>query len=300
MAVYSISDLERLSGVKAHTIRVWEQRYALLQPKRTSTNIRYYDDSDLRYLLNVALLNNKGFRISKIAKMSSEEMQTRILEVAEGHSEDNTHIRALTIATMEMDEYRFDRIIRSRMMQLGFERMMTEIVYPFLDRISLLWQSGSVNPAQWSFITNLIRQKMIVAIDNATLVQGNHAHKFLVYLPEGERQELSLLFVHYLLKSRRHQVIYLGQNISLSEVRSAVEIHKPGFIYTMLGDTFDTASAQRYTTRLTELFPDVTVLLSGPRVSNTALASQKRIRIVNSLDATISFLDSQLMEMKRA
>ena len=267
----------------------------MLRPKRTHTNIRYYDDSDLRYLLNVALLNNKGFRISKIAKMTREEIQTKVLEVAEVHSEDNTHIRALTIATMEMDEYRFDRIIRSRMMQLGFERMMTEIVYPFLDRISLLWQSGSVNPAQWSFITNLIRQKMIVAIDNATLVQGYHAHKFLVYLPEGERQELTLLFVHYLLKSRRHQVIYLGQNISLSEVRSAYEIHRPGFIYTMLGDTFDDAAARRYVSRMLELLPDTKLLLSGPRIEDARVASDSRVHVVNSLDATISFLDHQLV-----
>ncbi len=198
MAVYSISDLEKLSGIKAHTIRVWEQRYDIIQPKRTKTNIRYYQDEDLKLLLNIALLNKNGIKISKIAKMTNKEIAEKVAAISEINFEYGTQLDALTISMIEMDEFKFDRIISTNIQQLGFERTMLEIIYPFLDKLSVLWLTGSINPVQENFMSYLIRQKLIVAINNLPLLQSKDTKKFIIYLPEGERQELSLLFMSYL------------------------------------------------------------------------------------------------------
>ncbi|MEL7120513.1 MAG: MerR family transcriptional regulator, partial [Bacteroidota bacterium] len=229
MAVYSIRDLEKLSGIKAHTIRIWEQRYGIIVPQRTKTNIRYYEDEDLKYLLNIALLNKNGIKISKIAKMSKGEVAEKVAAISEINFEYGTQLDALTISMIEMDEFKFDRIISTNIQQLGFERTMIEIIYPFLDKLSLLWLTGSINPVQENFMSYLIRQKIIVAIDEEPLVSGKNVPKFIIYLPEGEKQELTLLFMHYLLKARRNQVIYLGQDISIIDLKDACKIHQPDF-----------------------------------------------------------------------
>ena len=206
MAVYSIKDLEKLSNIKAHTIRIWEQRYRLISPSRTKTNIRYYDDSDLKLLLNIALLNKNGIKISKIAEMTLEDITEKVSQISEVNFEYDTQLDSLTIAMIEMDEYKFDRILSTNIQQMGFERTMMEMIYPFLERLNLLWLTGSVNPVQEHFMSYLLRQKVIVAIDKEPLLEGRDVKKFVIYLPEGERQELSLLFMHYLLKSRKNQV----------------------------------------------------------------------------------------------
>ena len=138
MSNYSIKDLEKYTGVKAHTIRIWEQRYNLLEPHRTETNIRYYDDNDLKTLLNIALLNKNGYKISKIAKMSVDEIVHKVADISEVNFENATQLDALTISMIEMDEYKFDRIISTNIEQIGFERTMLEIINPFLEKLSLL------------------------------------------------------------------------------------------------------------------------------------------------------------------
>lgn len=294
MAVYSIKDLEKLSGIKAHTIRIWEQRYGIIQPKRTQTNIRYYDDDDLKLVLNIAMLNRNGVKISKIAKMNKQQIGEKVAEVSEINFEHGTQLDALTISMIEMDELKFDRIISTNIHQLGFERTMLEVVYPFLEKLSLLWLTGSVNPAQENFISYLIRQKIIVAIDKEPLPSFKKAKKFIVYLPEGEKQELSILFMHYLLKSRGHQVIYLGQDISLSDIRDACQIVHPDYIFTMITETFAKESVQRYVDRLANVCPGAHILLSGYQVVYQNVYSSEKVSILKSLDQTLEFLEQLL------
>ncbi|MCB0642218.1 MAG: MerR family transcriptional regulator, partial [Phaeodactylibacter sp.] len=215
MAIYSIKDLEKLSGIKAHTIRIWEQRYGIINPQRTPTNIRYYEDEDLKFLLNIALLNKNGIKISKIAKMGRDEIGEKVAAISEINFEYGTQLDALTISMIEMDEYKFDRIISTNIDQIGFERTMLEVIHPFLDKLGVLWLTGSINPVQENFISYLIRQKLIVAIDKEPLFINSPKPKFMIYLPEGERQELSILFMHYLLKTRGFQVLYIGQDMTL-------------------------------------------------------------------------------------
>lgn len=291
MAVYSIRDLEKLSGIKAHTIRIWEQRYGVIAPKRTNTNIRYYQDEDLKFLLNVSLLNKNGFKISKIAKMSRREVAEKVAAIAEINFEHSTQLDALTISMIEMDEQKFDRIISTNIQQLGFERTMLEVIYPFLDKLGVLWLTGSINPVQENFISYLIRQKIIVAINNEPVASGRQVQKFILYLPEGEKQELTLLFMHYILKSRRNQVLYLGQDISLIDLRDACKIQQPDFIFTLISETFTTESVQSYVDKLGENFPDCQVLLSGYQVVAKRVNTPHNVHILPSLDHALDFLE---------
>ncbi len=291
MTVYSIKDLEKLCGIKAHTLRIWEQRYGIVVPKRTKTNIRYYLDADLKRLLNVALLNKNGIKISKIAKMTEEEILKKVAEISEVSFEYNTQLDALTISMIEMDEYKFDKIISSNIEQIGFEKTMLEIIHPFLDKLSVLWLTGSINPVQENFIGHLIRQKIITAIDNEPFSVGKNVKTFIVYLPEGENQELSLLLLHYLLKTRKNRVIYLGQNISIQDLKDTYNIHKPDFIFTMITETYANQPVQTYIDSLSESFPTSEILLSGYQVVAQNISSQKNVTILGSLQEVINFMD---------
>ncbi|MCB0628492.1 MAG: MerR family transcriptional regulator [Saprospiraceae bacterium] len=291
MAIYSIKDLEKLSGIKAHTIRAWEQRYGILTPKRTQTNIRYYQDEDLKLLLNIALLNKNGIRISRIAEMSEEEIAENVALYSEVSGTYNAQLDALTLSMMELDEGKFDRIVSTNVEQIGFERTMLEVIFPFLDKLSLLWLTGSITPVQENFISYLIRQKIIVAIDQLPIIPRDQGKQFMIYLPEGERQELSLLFMLYLLKSRKLPTIYLGQEISVDDLEDAYRIHQPDFIFTLITETFAKESVQQYLNRLQHVLPGVCVLVSGYQVVAQQIESQGNIRALESLDQVLYFID---------
>ncbi len=291
MAIYSIKDLEKLSGIKAHTLRIWEQRYGIIVPERTPTNIRYYTDVDLKAILNVALLNRNGVKISKIAQMTREQISEQVASVSEVSFEHSTQLDALTISMIEMDEYKFDKIISTNINQIGFERTMMEVIHPFLDRLGVLWITGSINPVQENFMSYLIRQKIIVAIDNLPLMKSKGTRKFLLYLPEGESQELSLLFMYYLLKSRKYQVIYVGQNISIDDLKDVYQIHKPEYLFTMITETFSRQPVQQYVDMVTKALPTTQILLSGYQVVAQKVTLPSNALILKSLEQTVMFLD---------
>jgi len=292
VAIYSIKDLEKLCGIKAHTIRIWEQRYGIIKPERTNTNIRYYQDNDLKLLLNIALLNRNGLRISKIAKMTEDEIAEKVAAISEVNFTHSTQLDALTISMIEMDEYKFDRIISTNIQQLGFEQTMLQVIYPFLDKLGVLWLTGSINPVQENFMSSLIRQKIITAIDNEPFALGKNNKKYLVYLPEGESQELSLLFMHYLLKTRKNKVLYLGLNISINDLSDACQIHQPDYIFTMITETYSKSPVQKYVNELSSNFSNCQILLSGYQVVAQNVRSTGNVNVLKSLDESISFLDN--------
>ncbi len=270
---------------------MWEQRYGIIEPHRTKTNIRYYQDEDLKFLLNIALLNKNGIKISKIAEMSKEEVAEKVAAISEVNLEHNTQLDALTISMIEMDEYKFDRIITTNIQQMGFEQTMVEVIYPFLEKLSLLWLTGSVKLVQENFISYLIRQKIVAAIDKEPFLLGGNIHKFLLYLPEGEKQELSLLFMHYLLKSRRNQVIYLGQEMGLDDLEDACKIHQPDYIFTIITETFAQEPVQNYVDMLAKRFPNSHILLTGYQVVAQHVKPSATVTILKSLHQTIHFLN---------
>ena len=292
MATYAIKDLEKLCGIKAHTIRIWEQRYDIIKPKRTKTNIRFYTDADLKLLKNVALLNRNGIKISKIAKMSESEIEEKVFCNFKINFEGCAIMDALTISMIEMNELKFDQIVTTNIRQIGFERTMLEIIYPFLDKLSLLWLMKSINSAQENFMSNLIRQKIMVAIDNLPFSEGRTCNKFLIFLPEGEKQDLSILFMHFLIKCRKNQVFYLGRNISTSDLAEAYNIIKPNYIFSMITETYSDKPVQQYVNQLSASFPDCKILLSGHQIITQNVKSNQNVTVLKSLFDTIDFLDS--------
>lgn len=293
MAIYSISDLEKLSGVRAHTIRAWEKRYNIIQPKRTKSNIRYYEDADLKDLLNVALLNKNGFKISKIASMNEQEKAAQISKVSAVNYEYDTQLDALTISMIELDESKFDYIITTNIQQSGFESTMLEMIYPFLDKLSVLWFTGSVNAVQERFVSNLIRAKLIGATDVLPVPSSQDNTSYLLFLPPGEQQELSLLFMHYLLRARGFYSIYLGQNVSLNDLKDAVDSMNPDYVFTIISETFVREPVSRYLDSLQAIFNQSTVLVTGYQISMQEIAAKDRLQPLNSLAETLGFIEKQ-------
>jgi len=234
MVRYSIKDLEKLSGIKAHTIRIWEKRYKLVEPARTSTNIRYYTDEDLKKLLNVSMLNRYGFRISNIVAMSQEEMNRRLTDISLHDSDYDLEVENLVLSMIELDESRFERILSSSIVKYGFEETMTGILHRFFEKIGVLWQTGTITPAQEHFVSNLIRQKLIKAIDNLKFPDAINLKSFLLFLPENEYHEIGLLFFHYLIKKHGHQVIYLGQNVPIHDLKEIATLREIDFLFTSI------------------------------------------------------------------
>ncbi|CAD5246309.1 MULTISPECIES: MerR family transcriptional regulator [unclassified Imperialibacter] len=296
MSNYSIKDLEHLSGIKAHTIRIWEQRYNFIKPSRSETNIRSYDDLDLKLILNVSLLKDNGFKISHIADMSSQEIAEEVLLLTEKHLRFPEQIHALTLAMIDMDEDRFEKIMSSNILKLGFEKTMLNIVYPFLSKIGVLWQTGSINPAQEHFISNLIRQKLIVAIDGQYSSDPSNAPKYLLYLPEGELHELSLLFADYVIRSRHNKSIYLGQSLPLQDLVSVYNLHKPEFILSILTSVPGIDQVQGYVNKLSGLFPESTILLSGYQVIGQDIQTPDNVIIFTRSEQITSFVEEHSAE----
>lgn len=230
----SIKELEALSGIKAHTIRIWEQRYNIIEPNRTATNIRLYTNEDLKRLLNISFLNRNGFKISKIAEMGEKERNRTVEELYELSTDYAQQVDALTIAMIDLDEGRFEKVITRCTIQFGFEQMIEKVVHPFLEKIGIMWMTNSIHPAQEHFITNLIRQKLIVAIDGHPVNYKADAEKYLLFLPEGEIHELSLLYTNYLLRSHGKHVIYLGLNVPMADVKAIAELYEPAYLFTII------------------------------------------------------------------
>lgn len=242
MGTYSIKDLEKLSGIKAHTIRIWEQRYGILEPKRTGTNIRYYDDVQLKHLLNVALLSKHGYKISKISQLTMDELAEKLQEVYsvsetnEAKNDLEPESNDLLVAMIDMDEAKFSKIYSFSVNKHGFEHTIINLIYPFLEKVGILWTLDQINPAQEHFISCLIRQKVLVAIDDLPISEGGK--RFVLFLPEGEFHELGLLVAHYLLKKQGAQVFYLGQNLPLKDIQNAQQLITPDyFLCFMVGPT---------------------------------------------------------------
>lgn len=292
MAIYSIKDLEQLSGIKAHTLRIWEQRYKIITPGRTKTNIRYYTDEHLKCLLNIAILNKNGVKISKIANMSESEISEKVSSVSDVNFDIKNQLDALTISMVELDECVFDKIISTNINQIGFERTMIEIISPFLEKLGTLWFTGSLTPIHEQFISNLIRQKTLAEIDKLCSYSCACSPKFIVFLPEGEKQELSLLFFHYLLKIRKYSVVYLGTDISIKDLKFVSQVHEnPAYVFTIINAVPVAAPLNHYVNDLAATFPDSKVLLSGHAFAKKRKEFPSNTSILQSFSETIDFLN---------
>ncbi len=217
---YSIKDLEKLSGIKAHTLRAWEQRYQLIEPHRTETNIRYYVDSHLKKILNIAVLVKSGMRISKVSELNDEELKAAVIDAGRYRGNYESQINAFKLAMLDYDEYLFENIFNKCLIQFGTDETLTKILGRFIQEIGLLWQAGAITVSNEHFISSLVKQKLFSIIDQTMLPRPSAESKsYVLYLPADELHELGLLYLYYYLKKSGHRVIYLGQSVPIEYLK---------------------------------------------------------------------------------
>jgi DNA-binding transcriptional MerR regulator len=291
MGKYSIKELEQLSGIKAHTIRMWEKRHKVIAPRRTPGNIRLYSDDDLKKIINISLLNNNGLKISRIAAMSVEEINGMILDLSGKNPATDIFIDQLVVAMVDIDEESFEQILTSIVDKFGFERSITEVVYPFMEKIGVLWQTGTITPAHEHFISNLVRQRIISHI--ATLpISTKKSKKAILFLPEGELHEIGLLFFHYLVRNKGFKTFYLGQSVPHRDLKAIYDIHRPRVLITSLISSPPASLLEKYIQTLSTDFSDATILASGRQLRNTAFLIPRNVKAFYKATELSSLLDA--------
>lgn len=225
--LFSIKDLENLSGIKAHTIRIWEKRYGLLKPERTDSNIRYYDLENLKKLLNISILNSQGHKISRIAAYTPEELETKVREHTSDNEDHEHFINSLKVAMLNYDRNLFEHTYNSLVAESSFREVFVDVLVPFLQNIGLQWQSNSITPAHEHFITNLVKQKLLINIERVQQVLPKDPEEvYVLYLPMNEIHEFGLLYIHYELLLKGKYAIFLGQSVPSSNLFSVQKIFK--------------------------------------------------------------------------
>jgi MerR family transcriptional regulator, light-induced transcriptional regulator len=283
MANYSIKDLEELSGIKAHTIRIWEKRYGIIIPQRTNTNIRLYNDEDLKKLLNVSILNRYGLKISHLSRLSQTELKEKVIHVTQETTDTEIQLENLIISMLELDEWKFEKIFSNSIIKIGFEETLVRVIHPFFQRIGLLWQTGSISPAQEHFVSNLLRQKLIVAIDGQEPVSRDKMHTFILFLHENELHELGLLFYAYILKKNGFNVVYLGQAVPFEDLEKIMQIRKAQYFLTSFTTGIPESTLRDYLERMADTFPGQTIFYTGYQTRNINFTISGRIVKLESI-----------------
>ncbi len=263
---------------------MWEKRYKAVKPERTATNIRFYKDCDLVKLLNISTLNRHGIKISNILKMPPEAINEKILEISNISHDNDNYINNLVVAMIDMNEDGFERILSNTLLKIGFEKTVTNVLYPFLEKIGILWLIGTINPAQEHFIVNLIRQKLIVAIDGLEKIQIEKAKTFLLFLPENEFHELGLLFYTYIIKKSGHQVVYLGQSVPINDVIEVNNIRKTDYLLTYFVSALAPEDIPPYLAKVSNALPDKTMFITGYQVTQHKWDLPKNVVAISNID----------------
>ena len=223
MNAFTIKDLENLSGIKAHTIRIWEQRYSLLSPQRTETNIRYYSNDELQKVLNIALLNKYGYKISHIDRMSMADMNEKILALSQAEAQQERIVNELISCMANIQIEEFEQLLDAYIRSKGIEKAIIQILFPFLERIGILWLTNHINPAQEHLVTNIIRQKLIVGI----------------------------------------KVLYLGANVPLKDVEYVAALKSPDYLYAHLTSVANNFNFEKFLIGAFNRMPDRKIIVSG-------------------------------------
>lgn len=293
MTSYSIKDLEKISGIKAHTIRIWEQRYDLLTPMRSDTNIRSYDDDQAKKLLNVSTLVHSGLKISQISKLSPNQLAEQLEEVHQNQSEENNkyfpQIHSMIGATMNYDEEAFNKELNASTNLYGFEDTFENVVYPVLKRIGLLWTKDQLNPAQEHFLSNLIKQKVYRAIDQLPDVHTSSKH-FVLFLAEWEDHEMGLLYGNYLLKKNGIKVTFLGPKVPAHNLIETINTLNPDYLLTFLIAGILPETLKKYFNEISD-HTTTKLLISGNPGIVKLLNSNKNMQALKSIGDFKDFIN---------
>ncbi len=293
MGEYSIKDLEKLSGIKAHTIRIWEKRYGIIEPERTGTNRRIYSDDELRKLINISLLNRNGFKISRIASMTSEEIEEKVLFLSRDNSRADTRIDSLILAMLKMDELNFNGLLTNYILKHGFENTFTQLIFPFLRRVGTLWMTGAVTPGQEHFVSSLIQRKLLFNIETMTYRPKEGGKKILFFLPENELHDISLLFYTYIAKKNGHDVLYLGTMTPLDSVSSSLSTWPADIIVTGTSTNMSVSGITDYINKLSDLFSDQLVIIMGTLKDEIKGKQMDKIRTADGINDYIELINAR-------
>ncbi len=295
MGQYSIKEIEQLTGIKAHTIRIWEQRYGFIEPHRTDTNIRFYDDEQLKLLLNISALIRNGRKISQVSKLSKDDIKQELQQLTSQTDQEHDYytlqVDSMVVAMIDIDEVRFEKVISSCTLRYGFESVMTNLLIPFLHKVGLLWTTGEINVAQEHFITNLIRRKLLVAIDGhvGKILQKQ---KFILFLPDGELHEIGLLFGKYLIRSRGFPLIYLGQSVPLNDLHAICKSYAPDYLLTYFTVGYQADQVRKVVKEVSDSYPQTTFIISGPLAEAAGKKLPNNVVRLSSINEMITFLDN--------
>jgi DNA-binding transcriptional MerR regulator len=250
---YSIGDMEALSGIRAHTIRIWEQRYHLFQPARTETNIRYYSDADLKKLLNVTTLQRYGWKISKLGKLSTDELNLELRkQISTNAYQDDfieDSINELIKAAIGLDEMSFSDVFKTCTENIGLLKTMGKVIFPVLNRIGSLWSTSDILPAQEHFLSNLVKMKLAAAIDTLP-AGGTQSKKIILFTPENELHDIGLMLTNFILRSKGFETIYLGQSVPYNNLQQTASITGANSIYFSLTVVIDKEKVLNYLNKI--------------------------------------------------
>jgi DNA-binding transcriptional MerR regulator/methylmalonyl-CoA mutase cobalamin-binding subunit len=288
---FTIKELETLSGIKAHTIRIWEQRYNFLRPSRTATNIRTYSNEELKTILTVALLNKHGYKISRIDTMPPEQRDKEVLSLSAEEAQNEYLVNELISCMIDLNIRQFETLLNECIQRVGIEATIKSIIFSFLEKIGILWQTGRINPAHEHIVSNIIRQKLVAAIEGLPFPQQEKP-LLLLLLPEDEHHELGLLFVYYLLKQKGLSVIYLGANVPLKDAQYVAQLKHPDHIYIHLTSTPSKVSFQKFLQGLSNANPRSKVVLSGYIAESLKKGTNEQLLLLQSLTEVTAYISS--------
>ena len=297
MNLFSIRDIENLTGIKAHTLRIWEQRYNFFCPKRRESKHRFYDCEDLKHLLRIAYLYNQGHKISHIACCSPEEMAKMALEARPDTDNYEIFINQLTEAAIDLDQPRFDKILHNLVLHAGFEKSVTSVLFPFMKKIGVLWLTGQVMQAHAHFARSLIIKKMMVAIDGLERPVYTGGRRVLLFtpagdhhdIPGGECMELPLLFMQYMLKKEGVPAIYMGKNVPLSLLQQICAQHPCTQLYFLIIPNLNKCDMHEYLKKFASMFPDKEIVFSGPEACQCS-CDLPNVRLLKTIEEKKAFL----------
>jgi MerR family transcriptional regulator, light-induced transcriptional regulator len=263
MERYTLNDLEKLTGIKAATIRIWERRYRLISPHRTSTNRRWYENDDLTYLINISILHRNNIKISKIAALTGAELEEKAALLSKDTSDAGIQIDSLILAMISFNENSVNEILLRTIINTGFEDCFTGMVFPFLRRVGLMWHTGSAGIGAEHFISNIFRKRLIAAIDALPPATVAWKKKIIMFLPEDELHELGLLFYAYLIRKLGHELIYLGQSTPFAALAQVNGQWNADILVTGLASGLPYPKPAEYLKNLSITFTRQNIFVSG-------------------------------------
>ena len=290
MNTFTIRDIENLSGIKAHTLRIWEQRYGMISPGRKESNHRSYNTDDLKHILRIAYLYHQGYKISKIARMSPEEIKSLAL-VFSAKSSYEVFINQLMEASIDFDQDAFDHVFSNLFSHMGLEKSMVHVIYPFLNNIGLLWMTGNIIPAQEHFASNIIRNKIFNAINELEKVEGMSEKKIILFCPPGEFHEIPILLIQYLLKRRGIGFIYFGVNTPLEYLKEYLSMHQATHVLFHLITNFTNMDPGLYLKEIRKEIPGIEIIASGPAYRDIVEVIPG-VSVLKSMSDLLAFVNS--------